>query len=109
MNLKLLLSCFDIGDVNNDIDDNIHNTSSEGRFFISNADRTPPPSGMQCPLCKRDLSYTPEGPVYQPLRPPPVAVLPCHHHFHASCLERITSKDQAQNPPCIPCALGDKN
>ncbi|XP_022714719.1 uncharacterized protein LOC111274373 [Durio zibethinus] len=62
-------------------------------------------SGYNCLLCKRDLSYTPEGPVSQPLAPPPVAVLSCGHCFHDLCLQRITPKDQADNPPCIPCVI----
>lgn len=62
-------------------------------------------SGYNCLLCKRDLSYTPEGPVLQPAVPPPVAVLSCGHCFHDLCLQRITPKDEANNPPCIPCAV----
>ncbi|KAJ6428247.1 hypothetical protein OIU84_023629 [Salix udensis] len=72
-------------------------------------EKTPQLSGHQCFICKRDLSFAPEGPVEQPMNPQPVAVLPCHHHFHAFCLERITAGSDAENPPCIPCALGDKN
>ncbi|KAG5227790.1 transcription factor C2H2 family [Salix suchowensis] len=72
-------------------------------------EKTPQLSGHQCFICKRDLSFAPEGPVEQPVNPQPVAVLPCHHHFHAFCLERITAGSDAENPPCIPCALGDKN
>ncbi|XVF23339.1 hypothetical protein REPUB_Repub13aG0029600 [Reevesia pubescens] len=64
-------------------------------------------SGHNCLLCKRDLSYTPEGPVFQPAAPPHVAVLPCGHCFHDLCLQRITPKDQANNPPCIPCVVGE--
>ncbi|WCJ40362.1 hypothetical protein M5689_021283 [Euphorbia peplus] len=63
------------------------------------------PSGYQCPICKRDLSYTPEGTMYQPDKLQPTSVLPCGHYFHSSCLLRITPADQAGNPPCIPCAL----
>ncbi|XP_021298377.1 uncharacterized protein LOC110427228 isoform X2 [Herrania umbratica] len=63
------------------------------------------PSGHNCLLCKRDLSYAPEGPVFQPTLPPPVAVLSCGHCFHDLCLERITPKDEADNPPCIPCVI----
>ncbi|XP_065868908.1 uncharacterized protein [Euphorbia lathyris] len=63
------------------------------------------PSGYQCPICKRDLSYTSEGSMYQPDKLLPTSVLPCGHCFHSSCLLRITPADQAGNPPCIPCAL----
>ncbi|KAG8656139.1 hypothetical protein MANES_04G100800v8 [Manihot esculenta] len=69
--------------------------------------RTPQPSGRQCHICKRDLSFTPEGPIYQPEKPITAAVLPCGHHFHDSCLQRITPLNQAHDPPCIPCAIGD--
>lgn len=64
-------------------------------------------SGHNCLLCKRDISYTPEGPVFQPAAPSPVAILSCGHCFHDLCLQRITPKDQAHNPPCIPCVIGE--
>ncbi|XP_043817310.1 uncharacterized protein LOC110626719 isoform X2 [Manihot esculenta] len=70
---------------------------------------TPRPSGNQCHICKRDLSFNPEGPIYQPEKPITAAVLPCGHHFHDSCLQRITPQNQAQDPPCIPCAMADNN
>ncbi|OMO73973.1 hypothetical protein COLO4_26771 [Corchorus olitorius] len=66
-------------------------------------------SGYNCLLCKRNLSYTPapEGPVTQPAIPPPVAVLACGHCFHDVCLNQMTPKDEADNPPCIACAIGE--
>ncbi|KAL4308108.1 hypothetical protein GQ457_01G040140 [Hibiscus cannabinus] len=65
------------------------------------------PSGHNCLLCKRDLSYSPEGPILPLTAPPPVAVLSCGHCFHDLCLQRMTPKDQANNPPCIPCVIGE--
>ncbi|KAK9066038.1 hypothetical protein SSX86_015440 [Deinandra increscens subsp. villosa] len=65
-------------------------------------------SGYKCLLCKRDLALTSEGPVYQPAVPPPVAILPCGHTFHDQCLQNITPDDQAKDPPCIPCAIGEQ-
>ncbi|GAB4850568.1 hypothetical protein Ancab_029876 [Ancistrocladus abbreviatus] len=65
----------------------------------------PQPIGIKCLLCKRDLSYTSEGPVSQPSIPPVVAVLPCGHTFHDQCLLRITAENQSKDPPCIPCAV----
>ncbi|KAK4436704.1 hypothetical protein Salat_0004300 [Sesamum alatum] len=65
------------------------------------------PTGHKCLLCKRDLSFTAEGPVYQPAIPPAVAVLPCGHTFHDHCLQMITPEDQAKSPPCIPCAISE--
>ncbi|GMI73074.1 hypothetical protein HRI_000976700 [Hibiscus trionum] len=65
------------------------------------------PSGYNCLLCKRDLSYRPEGPILPLTVPPPVAVLSCGHCFHDLCLQRMTPKDQANNPPCIPCVIGE--
>ncbi|XP_052176140.1 uncharacterized protein LOC127790605 [Diospyros lotus] len=65
------------------------------------------PTGEKCMLCKRDLSFTPEGPVYQPTVPPAVAVLPCGHTFHDHCLQIIVPEDQSKNPPCIPCAISE--
>ncbi|KAI3684369.1 hypothetical protein L6452_33592 [Arctium lappa] len=70
-------------------------------------DGTPRLTGHKCLLCKRDLSLTSEGAVYQPVPPPPVAVLPCGHTFHDQCLQNITPQDQSKDPPCIPCAIGD--
>ncbi|KAI3512736.1 hypothetical protein L1887_20055 [Cichorium endivia] len=70
-------------------------------------DTTPPLTRYKCLLCKRDLALTSEGAVYQPTVPPPVAVLPCGHTFHDQCLQKITPKDQAKDPPCIPCAIGE--
>ncbi|KAH6781907.1 hypothetical protein C2S51_007200 [Perilla frutescens var. frutescens] len=64
-------------------------------------------SGQRCLLCKRDLSFTAEGIMYQPTAPPPVAVLPCGHTFHDHCLQLITPPDQSKTPPCIPCAIGE--
>ncbi|XP_061974130.1 uncharacterized protein LOC133696093 isoform X2 [Populus nigra] len=85
------------------------NTKAPDHIKWQDPEKTPQLSGHQCFICKRDLSFTPEGPVEQPVNPQPVAVLPCHHHFHAFCLERITTGSDAENPPCIPCAMGDKN
>ncbi|KAL0415456.1 UNVERIFIED_CONTAM: hypothetical protein Slati_3377500 [Sesamum latifolium] len=65
------------------------------------------PTGHKCLLCKRNLSFTAEGPVYQAAIPPAVAVLPCGHTFHDQCLQVITPEDQAKSPPCIPCAIGE--
>ncbi|XP_041990686.1 uncharacterized protein LOC121741828 isoform X1 [Salvia splendens] len=65
------------------------------------------PTGQRCLLCKRDLSFTAEGLMYQPTAPPPVAVLPCGHTFHDRCLQLITPEDQLKIPPCIPCVVGD--
>ncbi|KAL3528997.1 hypothetical protein ACH5RR_008319 [Cinchona calisaya] len=67
----------------------------------------PPPTGYRCMLCKRDLSFTAEGPINQPAIPPVVAVLPCGHTFHDQCLQNITPQDQSKDPPCIPCAIGE--
>ncbi|KAL2332538.1 hypothetical protein Fmac_020119 [Flemingia macrophylla] len=75
--------------------------------YIKFKAETPEPIGYKCFLCKRDLSYSPEGPVSLPPLPPAVAVLPCGHTFHECCLERITPDDQSHDPPCIPCALGE--
>ncbi|KAG5104014.1 hypothetical protein JHK82_040984 [Glycine max] len=73
--------------------------------YIKFKDQTAEPIGYKCLLCKRDLSYAPEGPISQPPVPPATAVLPCGHTFHEYCLERITPDDQSKYPPCIPCAL----
>ncbi|KAK9715860.1 hypothetical protein RND81_06G194800 [Saponaria officinalis] len=67
----------------------------------------PPTVGFKCMLCKRDLSFTPEGPVSIPRNPPQTAVLPCGHTFHDHCLQLITPDDQSDNPPCISCAMGE--
>ncbi|KAL9156522.1 hypothetical protein ABFS82_09G082800 [Erythranthe guttata] len=74
---------------------------------IKCCEATPEPIGEKCLLCKRDLSFTAEGPVFQPTIPPGAAVLPCGHTFHDHCLQKITPKDQSKCPPCIPCAIGE--
>ncbi|KAI3802596.1 hypothetical protein L1987_30735 [Smallanthus sonchifolius] len=70
-------------------------------------DATSKLSGHKCFLCKRDLALTSEGRVSQPAVRPPVAILPCGHTFHDQCLQNITPDDQAKDPPCIPCAIGE--
>ncbi|KAI5337703.1 hypothetical protein L3X38_016974 [Prunus dulcis] len=65
------------------------------------------PIGHKCLICKRDLSFTPEGPVFVPAIRPVVAVLPCGHTFHDHCLRLITPEEEVKNPPCIPCAIGE--
>ncbi|PWA48592.1 Zinc finger, RING/FYVE/PHD-type [Artemisia annua] len=81
--------------------------TAAGVVHIKALNTTPKLSGYKCLLCKRDLALTSEGAVFQPSVPPPVAVLPCGHTFHDQCLENITPKDQAKDPPCIPCAIGE--
>nr|GMC77818.1 Mediator of RNA polymerase II transcription subunit 1 like [Ipomoea batatas] len=70
-------------------------------------DGPPKPSGHKCLLCKRDVAFSPDGPVHQPSIPPAVAVLPCGHVFHDHCLHIITPENQSHDPPCIPCAIGE--
>ncbi|XP_055825273.1 uncharacterized protein LOC129893876 isoform X2 [Solanum dulcamara] len=65
------------------------------------------PVGEKCMLCKRNVMFNPEGPFSRPAIPPAVAVLPCGHVFHDHCLQKITPQDQSNNPPCIPCAIGE--
>lgn len=77
------------------------------KLWFAGLDGLPQPIGQKCMLCKRDLSFTPEGPVHQPTVPPSVAVLPCGHTFHDNCLQTITPEDQSKDPPCIPCAIGE--
>ncbi|KAG5618741.1 hypothetical protein H5410_018565 [Solanum commersonii] len=60
-----------------------------------------------CKICKRNVMFNPEGPFTRPAIAPPVAVLPCGHVFHDECLQKITPQDQATNPPCIPCVIGE--
>ncbi|KAE8646421.1 uncharacterized protein LOC105436188 isoform X2 [Cucumis sativus] len=83
--------------------------SRSSRCYIKcrDLDQTPKLSGQRCYLCKRDLSFKPEGSVAIPKILPTVAVLPCSHVFHGLCLERITPQNQAEEPPCIPCAVGE--
>ncbi|XP_073144310.1 uncharacterized protein [Henckelia pumila] len=81
--------------------------SASSHIKFQGFDGTPKSCGYKCLLCKRDLVFTAEGPVYQPAAPPAVAVLPCGHTFHDSCLQRITPEDQSKYPTCIPCATGE--
>ncbi|KAL8260915.1 hypothetical protein R6Q59_024964 [Mikania micrantha] len=83
-------------------------TPSVSHITWKDPEATPKLSGYKCFLCKRDLALTSEGAVYQPAAPPPTAVLPCGHSFHDQCLQNITPDDQAKDPPCIPCAIGEQ-
>lgn len=74
---------------------------------LKDANEAPELIGFNCCLCKRDLSFAPEGPISQPSPPPDSAVLPCGHTFHRECLERMTPEDQSNDPSCIPCAIGE--
>ncbi|KAI7746858.1 hypothetical protein M8C21_016315, partial [Ambrosia artemisiifolia] len=85
----------------------IANSPAASHITSKVPEATPKLSGYKCFLCKRDLALTSEGPVYQPTAPPPVAILPCGHSFHDQCLQNITPDDQAKDPPCIPCAIGE--
>ena len=82
-------------------------STDDWNTFLTGFSQTPQPVGEKCLLCKRDLSFTPNGPVFQPTISPNVAVLPCGHTFHDHCLQLITPAEQANNPPCIPCAIGE--
>ncbi|KAK1372231.1 hypothetical protein POM88_028424 [Heracleum sosnowskyi] len=70
-------------------------------------DEQPEPTGDKCLICRRDLIFSPEGPVERPPISPLVAVLHCGHTFHDICLQKITPEDQSKSPPCIPCAIGE--
>ncbi|XP_055962028.1 uncharacterized protein LOC126683474 [Mercurialis annua] len=67
------------------------------------------PMGLNCYICKRDLSFSPEGTIENSELRTPTAVLPCGHHFHGSCLEKITPEAQAHDPPCIACVMDHKD
>ncbi|XP_027126748.1 uncharacterized protein LOC113767338 isoform X1 [Coffea eugenioides] len=82
--------------------------STSAHIKWTDSESPPRPTGHRCMLCKRDLSFRPEGPIYQPINPPAIAVLPCGHTFHDQCLQNITPEDQSKDPPCIPCAIGEK-
>ncbi|KAL5573067.1 hypothetical protein UlMin_022664 [Ulmus minor] len=84
-------------------------TDSPSSYIMrQGVDETPKLLGQKCFLCKRDLAYTPpDDPVSIPPVPPHVAVLPCQHTFHDHCLQLITPPEEAKNPPCIPCAVGE--
>ncbi|XP_043696419.1 uncharacterized protein LOC122646862 isoform X2 [Telopea speciosissima] len=75
-------------------------------YHIRRKDPVEPHHSEKCAICKRDLIFSPTGPLSVPSVRPEVAVLPCRHTFHDECLQRITPKEQAEDPPCIPCAIG---
>ncbi|XP_022991862.1 uncharacterized protein LOC111488380 isoform X2 [Cucurbita maxima] len=92
-----------------DLRDRSFRRSRTSRCYIKcrDLDQTPKLSGERCFICKRDLSFKPEGSLVLPKIPPTVAILPCSHVFHGLCLERVTPQNQAEDPPCLPCAVGD--
>ncbi|XP_047078292.1 uncharacterized protein LOC124688695 [Lolium rigidum] len=62
----------------------------------------PEPLGTRCALCKIDLAFRTQGAAaHDPLAPPVVAVLACHHTFHSSCIEDVYGV--AEPSECIAC------
>ncbi|XP_058067762.1 uncharacterized protein LOC131217058 isoform X3 [Magnolia sinica] len=65
-------------------------------------------TGEKCYICKRDVDYAPTGTMSRSSGTIPTAVLACKHVFHEECLLSITPREQATDPPCIPCAMGER-
>ncbi|RZS09632.1 hypothetical protein BHM03_00040734, partial [Ensete ventricosum] len=61
---------------------------------------------QKCELCKRSLYHKSPWSSNRIVRStdmPVAGILPCHHVFHADCLEETTPKSQIQDPPCPVC------
>ncbi|WOL16351.1 hypothetical protein Cni_G25138 [Canna indica] len=61
---------------------------------------------QKCELCKRLLhqkSPCSSNRIVRSTDMPVAGVLPCHHVFHADCLEETTPKGQIHEPPCPVC------
>ncbi|XP_042432347.1 uncharacterized protein LOC122018933 [Zingiber officinale] len=61
---------------------------------------------QKCELCKRSLHQKSPWSSNQIIKNgdmPVAGILPCHHVFHADCLEETTPKDQIHEPPCPVC------
>lgn len=62
---------------------------------------------QKCELCKRLLyqkSPWSSNRIVRSTDMPVAGILPCHHVFHADCLEEITPKSQIHEPPCPVCS-----
>ncbi|XP_073011182.1 uncharacterized protein [Typha latifolia] len=77
----------------------------EGPAFDLFNDPPPEPMGERCELCRIDLAFRPLGSLDSYNRDiPVVAVLPCGHAFHDSCLEGISNRtNPSQTPICVCC------
>lgn len=61
---------------------------------------------QKCELCKRSLyqkSPWSSNRIVRSTDMPVAGILPCHHVFHADCLEETTPKSQIHDPPCPVC------
>lgn len=61
---------------------------------------------QRCELCKRLLcqkSPWSSNRIVRSIDMPVTGILPCHHVFHADCLEETTPKSQIHEPPCPLC------
>ncbi|XP_074566566.1 uncharacterized protein LOC141823201 [Curcuma longa] len=61
---------------------------------------------QKCELCKRSLhqkSPWSSNRIIKSGDMPVASILPCHHVFHAECLEETTPKGQIHEPPCPVC------
>ncbi|XP_072985988.1 uncharacterized protein [Typha latifolia] len=61
---------------------------------------------QRCGLCERMLwqqSPWSSNRIVRSSDMPVAGVLPCHHVFHADCLEKTTHKSQIHEPPCPLC------
>ncbi|XP_042411371.1 uncharacterized protein LOC122000933 [Zingiber officinale] len=68
---------------------------------------------QKCELCKRSLHQKSPWSSNRIIRSgdmPVTGILPCHHVFHADCLEEITPKSQIHEPSCPVClkAIGQE-
>ncbi|KAG6486146.1 uncharacterized protein LOC122008586 [Zingiber officinale] len=61
---------------------------------------------QRCEICKRLLrqkSPWSSNRIVRSTDMPVTGILPCHHVFHADCLEETTPKSQINEPPCPVC------
>ncbi|XP_055962027.1 uncharacterized protein LOC126683472 [Mercurialis annua] len=95
-------------------------SSNWDRLLEAIKEKSSGPTGLNCGICMNDLAFAPVE--YVPMEnselllpfvehtmlQTPTAVLACGHHFHDSCLEKITPAAQAHDPPCIACAMNPR-
>jgi hypothetical protein len=93
-------SSYDVGYDGDSIDISDHSSIESQRSPTSSV------RFLKCGLCDRFLrqkSPWTSNRIVRNTDMPVAAVLPCHHVFHADCLEESTPKTEAHEPPCPLC------
>ncbi|KAF6154636.1 hypothetical protein GIB67_000520 [Kingdonia uniflora] len=89
-----------------DVSEHLDSESNVGRTQSTSLSS----EGFKCGLCERFLCQRSPWSSRRIVRSddmPVTGVLPCHHVFHAECLEKSVPKTQNHDPPCPLCATSE--